>query len=72
MPALILSSNYRWAGPEMRVSVVPPNNRFGANEGVSGFGEPRRGHDLYKPASLAADATAPRLTSWLGQLLNHA
>ena len=40
MPALILSSNYRWAGPEMRVSVVPPNNRFGANEGVGGFGEP--------------------------------
>jgi hypothetical protein len=34
MPALILSSDYRWAGPAMRVSVVPPNNRFERSRGL--------------------------------------
>jgi hypothetical protein len=35
MPTLILSSDYRWAYPAMRVSVVPPNNRFERSRGSS-------------------------------------
>ena len=33
MPTPIQSSDYRWAGPAMRPSVVPPNNRFERSRG---------------------------------------
>ena len=42
MPTPIQSSDYRWAGPAMRPSVVPPNNRFERSRGRV-FGESRRG-----------------------------
>jgi len=66
MPTLILSSDYRWAGPAMRVSAVPPNNRFARSRG-SIFGDAKEGvDDSDKAASFDADAAPRRSTSSLG------